>query len=163
WTVPGIMGKKPARCFALLAVKASVPCVRPWNAPGKARKMCRFLWGFATLMAASSACAPVLTQDAFFRGLPRVFFPRRDAIRPWGRDLDVRDLHHGTRSLASPGAVLIVSSPRIFRGRKGTGAAYFAAPIRMIVVPQTGHFPFIAGLPFFSFTATALLISRFAR
>jgi hypothetical protein len=37
------------------------------------------------------------------------------------------------------------------------------APIRMIVVPQTGHFPFIAGLPFFSFTATALLMSRFAR
>ena len=40
---------------------------------------------------------------------------------------------------------------------------YFAAPIRIIVVPQTGHLPFIAGFPFFSFTATAFLISRFAR
>src|SRR6059058_4745123 len=38
--------------------------------------------------------------------------------------------------------------------------AYFAAPIRIIVVPQTGHFPFIAGLPFFSLTATGFLISR---
>jgi len=33
----------------------------------------------------------------------------------------------------------------------------------MIVVPQTGHLPFIAGFPFFNLTATALLISRFAR
>ena len=41
--------------------------------------------------------------------------------------------------------------------------SYFAAPIRIIVVPQTGHFPFIAGFPFFSFTATASLMSRFAR
>ena len=41
--------------------------------------------------------------------------------------------------------------------------AYFAAPIRIIVVPQTGHFPFIAGLPFFSLTATGFLISRLAR
>jgi len=47
--------------------------------------------------------------------------------------------------------------------RKWAGAAYFAAPIRIIVVPQTGHFPFIAGLPFLSFTATAFLISRLAR
>src|SRR2546427_11931402 len=41
--------------------------------------------------------------------------------------------------------------------------AYFAAPIRIIVVPQTGHLPFIAGLPFFSLTATGFFISRFAR
>ena len=46
---------------------------------------------------------------------------------------------------------------------KRAGAAYFAAPIRIIVVPQTGHLPFMAGLPFFSFTATAFLISRLAR
>lgn len=39
---------------------------------------------------------------------------------------------------------------------------YLAAPIRMIVVPQTGHFPFIAGLPFFSVMAAASFISRFA-
>src|SRR6267378_1024601 len=49
------------------------------------------------------------------------------------------------------------------RCEKRAGAAYFAAPIRIIVVPQTGHFPFIAGLPFLSFTATAFLISRLAR
>src|SRR5438445_13631320 len=41
--------------------------------------------------------------------------------------------------------------------------AYFAAPIRIIVVPQTGHLPFIAGLPFFSLAATGFLISRLAR
>src|SRR5206468_12930037 len=40
---------------------------------------------------------------------------------------------------------------------------YFAAPIRMIVVPQTGHFPFIAGLPVVGLTATGFLISRLAR
>jgi len=49
------------------------------------------------------------------------------------------------------------------RREKRAGADYFAAPIRIIVVPQTGHFPFIAGLPFFSLTATAFLISRLAR
>src|SRR2546427_8859574 len=40
---------------------------------------------------------------------------------------------------------------------------YFAAPIRIIVVPQTGDFSFIAGLPVFSLTATRVLISRLAR
>src|SRR2546422_8001226 len=40
---------------------------------------------------------------------------------------------------------------------------YFAAPIRIIVVPHTGHFPFIAGLPFFSLTPTGVLISPLAR
>jgi hypothetical protein len=40
---------------------------------------------------------------------------------------------------------------------------YFAAPMRMIVVPHTGHFPFIAGFPFARLTATASLMSRFAR
>ena len=49
------------------------------------------------------------------------------------------------------------------RARAAEIPAYFAAPIRMIVVPHTGHLPFIAGLPFFSFTATASLISRLAR
>jgi len=48
-------------------------------------------------------------------------------------------------------------------GRAPDVPAYLAAPIRMIVVPHTGHLPFIAGLPFFSFTATASLISRLAR
>lgn len=28
-------------------------------------------------------------------------------------------------------------------------AVHVAAPMRMIVVPQTGHLPFIAGFPFF--------------
>src|SRR2546428_8026257 len=41
--------------------------------------------------------------------------------------------------------------------------AYFAAPIRITVGPPTGDFPFIAGLPFFSLTATGLLISHLAR
>src|SRR5712691_7388175 len=48
------------------------------------------------------------------------------------------------------------------RNRSAVGS-YFAAPIRIIVVPHTGHLPFIAGLPFFSLTATASLISRLAR
>ncbi len=37
-----------------------------------------------------------------------------------------------------------------------------AAPIRMIVVPHTGHLPLVAGFPFFSVTAAASFISRFA-
>jgi len=40
--------------------------------------------------------------------------------------------------------------------------AYFTAPMRMIVVPHTGHLPFIAGLPFFNFTAAGSFISRLA-
>ena len=32
----------------------------------------------------------------------------------------------------------------------------------MIVVPHTGHFPFVAGFPFFSVTATGSFISRLA-
>src|SRR2546427_9721390 len=38
--------------------------------------------------------------------------------------------------------------------------AYFAAPIRIMVVPQTGAFPFIAGLPVFILTPAGFLISR---
>jgi len=34
--------------------------------------------------------------------------------------------------------------------------------MRMIVVPQTGHLPFMAGFPFFSVTDAASFISRFA-
>ena len=41
-------------------------------------------------------------------------------------------------------------------------ADYVAAPIRMIEVPHTGHLPFMAGFPFFSVTAAASFISRFA-
>src|SRR3989454_3163706 len=55
---------------------------------------------------------------------------------------------------------LVAENPR---ERAADVPAYFAAPIRMIVVPHTGHLPFIAGLPFFSLTATASLISRLAR
>lgn len=40
---------------------------------------------------------------------------------------------------------------------------YLAAPILYIPVPQTGHLPFIAGLPFFIVTASAFGSSRFAR
>lgn len=47
--------------------------------------------------------------------------------------------------------------------RGARGARYFAAPIRIIVVPQTGRLPFIAGFPFFSFTGFASLISRACR
>jgi len=39
----------------------------------------------------------------------------------------------------------------------------YAAPILYIPVPQTGHFPFIAGFPFFMVTLTALGSSLFAR
>src|SRR5207245_9500960 len=59
--------------------------------------------------------------------------------------------------------VLIVCPPRIRDGIGPPPGSYFAAPIRIIVVPHTGHLPFIAGLPFFSLTATAPLISRLAR
>lgn len=34
--------------------------------------------------------------------------------------------------------------------------------MRMIDVPQTGHFPFVAGLPFLSVTDSGSLTSRFA-
>ena len=37
---------------------------------------------------------------------------------------------------------------------------YLAAPILNILVPQTGHFPSVAGLPFFIVICTASLISR---
>jgi hypothetical protein len=37
---------------------------------------------------------------------------------------------------------------------------YFALPILNIVVPQTGHLPFVAGLPFFIVVASAFDISR---
>lgn len=40
---------------------------------------------------------------------------------------------------------------------------YAALPILNIDVPQTGHLPFIAGLPFFMVTATASGSSLFAR
>jgi hypothetical protein len=36
---------------------------------------------------------------------------------------------------------------------------YFALPILNIVVPQTGHLPFVAGLPFFIVVASAFDIS----
>src|SRR6266705_1270289 len=55
---------------------------------------------------------------------------------------------------------LVAENPR---KRAADFPAYFAAPIRIIVVPQTGHFPFIAGLPVFSLTATGFLIYRLAR
>ncbi len=41
-------------------------------------------------------------------------------------------------------------------------ADYFAAPIRMIVVPHTGHLPFVAGFPFFRVTGVGSFISRLA-
>ena len=31
---------------------------------------------------------------------------------------------------------------------------FFAAPIRQMVVPQSGHFPFVMGLPFFVVLST---------
>ncbi len=46
--------------------------------------------------------------------------------------------------------------------RRGRVPRHFAAPIRMIVVPHTGHLPFVAGLPFFRVTGLASFISRFA-
>src|SRR2546427_13224602 len=39
---------------------------------------------------------------------------------------------------------------------------YFAAPIPILLLRQTGHFPFHAGLPVFFFTPTGIFISRFA-
>jgi len=39
---------------------------------------------------------------------------------------------------------------------------YFAAPILNIFVPQAGHFPVTAGLPFFIFISCASFISFFA-
>ncbi len=41
-------------------------------------------------------------------------------------------------------------------------ADYLAAPMRMIVVPHTGHLPFIAGFPFLRVMAAASFISRLA-
>ncbi len=39
----------------------------------------------------------------------------------------------------------------------------YLPPILNIPVPHTGHLPFIAGLPFFNVTGTAVGSSRFAR
>lgn len=39
-------------------------------------------------------------------------------------------------------------------------SCYFALPILNIVVPHTGHLPFVAGLPFFIVVASAPDISR---
>src|SRR5205807_10247918 len=65
-------------------------------------------------------------------------------------------------SWLAPGRINSLVAENLSR-EKRAGASYFAAPIRIMVVPQTGHFPCIAGLPFLSFTATAFLISRLAR
>lgn len=51
---------------------------------------------------------------------------------------------------------------RYTESRRAHAADYFAAPMRMIVVPQTGHLPFIAGFPFFRVIATGSFISRLA-
>lgn len=60
-------------------------------------------------------------------------------------------------------------------GGKTTGAAlarplpslpawvYLALPILYMPVPQTGHVPFVAGLPFFIVTGVASFISRWVR
>lgn len=40
---------------------------------------------------------------------------------------------------------------------------YEALPILNMVVPQTGHLPFVAGLPFFMVVASAFCISRWVR
>lgn len=37
-------------------------------------------------------------------------------------------------------------------------ARYFAAPIRQMVVPQSGHLPFVMGLPFFVVLSTGSFI-----
>jgi len=46
---------------------------------------------------------------------------------------------------------------------QGFGGSAYAAPILYIPVPQTGHFPFIAGLPFFMVTFCAAGSSLLAR
>src|SRR2546428_3197531 len=82
-TTPGMVGKNPARCFALLAVSDSAPWVRPWNAPRNARNIWRFVWLFATLIAASFASVPELPKNTFFRCLPGVILPSRSARVAW--------------------------------------------------------------------------------
>lgn len=54
-------------------------------------------------------------------------------------------------------------NPRKRRGFSFEQNRSFYPPILYIPVPQTGHLPFIAGLPFFIVTFTALGSSRFAR
>ena len=39
---------------------------------------------------------------------------------------------------------------------------YFVAPIRQIVVPQSGHVPFVMGLPFFVVLSTGFCMTFFA-
>ena len=39
---------------------------------------------------------------------------------------------------------------------------YFAAPMRQIVVPQSGHLPFMMGLPFFVVPSTGSFITFFS-
>lgn len=40
--------------------------------------------------------------------------------------------------------------------------SYFAAPMRQIVVPQSGHLPFVMGLPFFVVLSTGSFMIFFA-
>ena len=50
---------------------------------------------------------------------------------------------------------------RAFNTLKRDGG-YFAAPIRQIVVPQSGHLPFVMGLPFFVMLSTGSFMIFFA-
>lgn len=56
--------------------------------------------------------------------------------------------------------------PRISTGYgRGSGCLFqaYPLPMRNILVPQTGHVPWVAGLPFFRVTSVGLLISLFVR
>ena len=54
-------------------------------------------------------------------------------------------------------------SDRLFAEGFRIVGCYFAFPILKTVAPQTEHLPRVAGLPFFSVTCSALLISRWSR
>ena len=45
---------------------------------------------------------------------------------------------------------------------RGLQTSYFAAPMRKTLVPQEGHTPWVAGLPFFMVILWGLLISFLA-
>src|SRR5579883_3068601 len=68
---------------------------------------------------------------------------------------------HGRRARGKPAEPSVrLMAPR---APGASGQAVSDAPILFIVVPQTGHFPWTAGLPFFMVTCLACVISRFAR
>src|SRR5437870_1935788 len=107
-----MLGKNPARCRALLAVRESAPCVRPWNAPRNARNMCRFVCDFATLMAASFGPGGVTLMSGTF-----TITPCRDLL---ARRINSLPAENPGRNRSAAGILFCRSDPHHRRAAHGT-------------------------------------------